>query len=127
LSQTEKAQTAQAPLEAQAPSEAEALTECEAEPLLQGSAETGAFSKETSANSHSEERREPGLGGFFGKLPFLGSLLPPPRHCKEENAQGLLSGSGRDLLLLGAMAYLLFFDQSDDSILPLLLLLLLWE
>ena len=127
LPQAEKTQSVQTPTEAQASCEMEPRAECEAEPLQQKDVETGMFSKEASGSGCNEERRGQGFGGLLGKLPFLSSLLPPARHYKEENAQGLFSGGGRDLLLLGAMAYLLFFDQSDDGILPLLLLLLLWE
>lgn len=113
--------------EARAPCESEA-TECSSDPSLRESVETGAFFKRKPDNGcYKEEQRAQSPGGLWGKFPFLGSLLPPPRHCKEQNAQGILSGGGRDLLLIGAMAYLLFFDQSDDGILPLLLLLLLWE
>ena len=114
------------PKETQAPSGSEP-TECSPQPPPE-SVETGAFFKEKPDNGcYKEEQRAQSPGGLWGKFPFLGSLLPPPRHCKEQNAQGILSGGGRDLLLIGAMAYLLFFDQSDDGILPLLLLLLLWE
>jgi hypothetical protein len=104
------------------------FAECENEVQDQGSVAAGAFSQGHRAHGHSDTpSHTSGIGGLLGRLPFLGSLLPPTHHCKDNETQGLLSHGGRDLLILGAIAYLLFFDQSEDSILPLLLLLLLWE
>lgn len=60
------------------------------------------------------------LGGLLSEFPLVSSLLPPPRsHTRDQS----------DLIqwiLIGA-AILLFLNDSADDILPLLLLLLLWE
>ena len=63
----------------------------------------------------------PARGGIFSRFPLLSSFLPPPRGKGEKG--------GRDLVewaLIG-LALLLFLDDKSDDILPLLLLLLLWE
>lgn len=60
-----------------------------------------------------------GKEGLLSRFPLLSSLLPPTRG----------EGAHSDLftwVLLGA-AVLLFLDDRTDDILPLLLILLLWE
>ena len=61
-----------------------------------------------------------GKGGLFSGIPFLSSLLPPPRrHGGKED--GL-----PDWMFL-AIVFFLFMDKGDSDLLPLLLLLLLWD
>ena len=57
--------------------------------------------------------------GLLSRFPLLSSLLPPARGEREH-------GELLTLLLLGVAVWLLLDDKSDD-ILPLLLLLLLWD
>lgn len=59
------------------------------------------------------------VSGLISRFPFLSSLLPPRRAGRND---ALLP----DWVLLGAVA-LLFLADGDNDILPLLLLLLLWE
>lgn len=58
--------------------------------------------------------------GIFSKIPFLSSLLPPPRKKHGE----------RDALpewaILGIVLFLLL-DTPENDLLPFLLLLLLWD
>lgn len=58
------------------------------------------------------------VGGLISRFPFLSSLLPP-RRARERSPLP-------DWVLLGAVA-LLFFSDGENDILPLLLLLLLWD
>jgi hypothetical protein len=57
--------------------------------------------------------------GLLGRFPLLSSLLPPSRG--ERANHELLTW-----VLLGAAVLLLLDDRTDD-ILPLLLILLLWD
>ncbi len=57
--------------------------------------------------------------GAFGKLPFLSALLPPPRKKKE--------GSGLPEWALVALIFFILNDTRDGDLLPILLLLLLWD
>ena len=64
---------------------------------------------------------EGGLGGgLFGRLPFLSHLLPPAgRRGKKDKGIS-------DLLVLG-IVLLLLFESEENDLLPLLILLLLWD
>ena len=90
--------------------------------------EAGLFSRQTSPH---EERRAakppdpPPRGGILGKFPLLSALMPPPRG-KDKHGTGILDGDLKEWLLIGVALLLLLRDQGDD-ILPLLLLLLLWD
>ncbi len=64
--------------------------------------------------------RGKGWGSLFSDIPFLSSFLPPPRGNRKEHSELL------GWILIGA-AVLLFLNESIDDILPLLLLLLLWD
>ena len=68
--------------------------------------------------SHEGERHRE--HGIFSKIPFLSSLLPPPRKKRGE----------RDALpewaILGIALFLLL-DTPENDLLPFLLLLLLWD
>ena len=68
--------------------------------------------------SHEDDRHRE--HGIFSKIPFLSSLLPPPRKKRGE----------RDALpewaILGIALFLLL-DTPENDLLPLLLLLLLWD
>ncbi len=72
-----------------------------------------------SAFSHTkgDTRRDHGI---FSRLPFLSSLLPPPRK----------RGGSKDALpewvILGIVLFLLL-DTPENDLLPFLLLLLLWD
>lgn len=73
----------------------------------------GESKKDTSA-------RKKGWGSLLSDIPLFSSFLPPPRS-KEREHDDLFGW-----LLVGA-AVLLFLNDSIDDILPLLLLLLLWD
>ena len=64
-----------------------------------------------------------GLGGLFSRIPFLSSLAPPPRSCGEGVRK---HGELWDFVLLAVLALALLNGKEDD-VLPLLLLLLLWD
>ncbi|MBR2311768.1 MAG: hypothetical protein IKA46_00560 [Clostridia bacterium] len=64
-----------------------------------------------------EARRE---GGIFSKLPFLSSLLPPPRK-KHGDKEGLPEWAVIGIVLL------LLLDSPENDLLPFLLILLLWD
>ena len=57
--------------------------------------------------------------GLFSRLPFLSSLLPPQRKRKEGRCGG-------EWLIWGIVLFLLL-DNNENDLLPLLLLLLLWD
>ena len=61
------------------------------------------------------------VGGFFGRIPLLSSLLPPPRRHKGEE------GGLPEWAVIAVILLLLSGERSDDDILPFLLLLLLWN
>lgn len=61
-----------------------------------------------------------GFGGLLSEFPLLSSLLPPPRSHTHEQSDLM------QWILIGG-AILLFLNDSTDDILPLLLLLLLWD
>ena len=63
-----------------------------------------------------------GLSGLFSRVPFLSALAPPPRRCEEERKRSELW----DWVLLAVVA-LSLLNGRDDDVLPLLLLLLLWD
>lgn len=58
--------------------------------------------------------------GLFSKIPFLSSLLPPPRK-KHGNKETL-----PEWAILGIVLFLLL-DTPENDLLPFLLLLLLWD
>ena len=62
-----------------------------------------------------------GGGGILARIPLLSSFLPPPRHGTGDKGRSL-----PDWILTGAVVLLLLADEQSD-ILPLLLLLLLWD
>ena len=64
-----------------------------------------------------------GLSGLFSRVPFLSSLVPPPRKCGEGERK---HSELWDFVLLAVVA-LSLLNGRDDDILPLLLLLLLWD
>ena len=64
-----------------------------------------------------------GLGGLFSRIPFLSSLAPPPRSCGEGARK---HGELWDFVLLAVLA-LALLNGRDDDVMPLLLLLLLWD
>ena len=66
---------------------------------------------------HSDSRER----GLLRRLPFLSSLLPPPR---KQRGQGSILP---EWLLIGAVILLFFAEEEGNDILPLLLLLLLWD
>ena len=57
----------------------------------------------------------------LGRLPFLSSLLPPPRKRGERTEAGL-----SEWALLAVILFLLT-DSGENDLLPLLLILLLWK
>ncbi len=59
-------------------------------------------------------------GGIFSRLPFLSSLLPPPRK-KHGEKQGLPEWAVIGIVLL------LLLDSPENDLLPFLLILLLWD
>ena len=63
-----------------------------------------------------------GLSNLFSRVPFLSSLAPPPRRCEGERKHGELW----DWVLLALVA-LSLLGGHDDDVLPILLLLLLWD
>ena len=64
-----------------------------------------------------------GLGNLLSRVPFLSSLAPPPRTCAQEERK---HGGLWDWVLLAIVA-LSLLNGKDDDVLPLLLLLLLWD
>ena len=64
-----------------------------------------------------------GLSGLFSRVPFLSSLAPPPRKCGEGERR---HGELWDWVLLAVVALALLGGR-DDDVLPILLLLLLWD
>ena len=64
-----------------------------------------------------------GGGGLLSRLPFLSSFLPPPREkCEKERHHG----EWWDVALL-ALAVLCLLGDRENDVLPILLLLLLWD
>ena len=68
---------------------------------------------------HGQEK-EP-HGGILSRLPFLSSLLPPPRGKHKKD------GAFPEWIVIAAVILLFFSEDSDNDILPFLLLLLLWN
>ncbi len=64
--------------------------------------------------------REKHRGGLFERLPFLSSLLPPPRK-KHGEKEGL-----PEWVVIG-IVLLLLLDSPESDLLPFLLILLLWD
>ncbi len=64
-----------------------------------------------------------GLSNLFSRVPFLSSLAPPPRRCGEGERK---HGELWDWVLLAVVALALLGGR-DDDVLPILLLLLLWD
>ena len=64
-----------------------------------------------------------GGGGLLSRLPFHSSFLPPPREqCEKERHHG----EWWDVALL-ALAVLCLLGDRENDVLPILLLLLLWD
>lgn len=104
---------------------ADAQEQAESSPLPQEAAQSG---DTTFAEAQNEAESTPVMGhtekqgkGLLGKLPFLSSLLPPPR------TSGKRGGILPEWLLIGAVILLFFAEDEGSDILPLLLLLLLWD
>ena len=91
----------QAPPVEQAPSAPEAS-------LGEESIPTGAFAAEKPQ-------------GLRGRFPFLSSLLPPAREGQKKG------GALPEWALIGAVILLFLWEDEENDILPLLLLLLLWD
>lgn len=66
---------------------------------------------------HHKTRHE---GGIFSKLPFLSSLMPPPRKRRGDK-EGLPEWAVIGIVLV------LLLDSPENDLLPFLLILLLWE
>jgi hypothetical protein len=104
----------------QAPAQAEAQKE---------SAPAGAFGARGGGAFHQKESGRGelfgnlGLGNLFSRVPFLSSLLPPPRGCEAEKRR---HSELWDWVLLAVVA-LSLLNGRDDDVLPILLLLLLWD
>lgn len=64
-------------------------------------------------------------GGLLGRFSFLSSLLPPSRGKGGKEKRGGHSDLVEWVII--GLAVLLFLEDSTDDILPLLLLLLLWD
>lgn len=75
--------------------------------------------QEPAAPAFSPHREGRG-GGIFERLPFLSSLLPPPRKRHGEK-EGL-----PEWVVIG-IVLLLLFDSPENDLLPFLLILLLWD
>lgn len=92
------------------------------------SAPVGAFGAHKDASfSKKDGKRGDFLGGLglselFSRVPFLSSLAPPPRSCEGARKHSELW----DWVLLALVA-LSLLNGKDDDVLPLLLLLLLWD
>ena len=103
--------------------------ESEGEDVAQKSTQTGAFSGHGGNPFSPKEgkRGDPfgalGLSGLFSRIPFLSTLAPPARRCGEGDRK---HGELWDWILLALVA-LSFLNGKDDDVLPLLLLLLLWD
>ena len=69
------------------------------------------------AFSQKRDRRDQGI---FSRVPFLSSLLPPPRRGRGEK------GALPEWAILG-IVLLLLLDTPDNDLLPFLLILLLWD
>lgn len=89
----------------------------------------GAFGARQNASCQQKEGKRGdffgnlGLSNLFSRVPFLSSLAPPPRKCGEG---GRKHSELWDWVLLAVVA-LSFLNGRDDDVLPLLLLLLLWD
>lgn len=91
-----------------------------AEPTAEAPTEgDGTAASEESAPT-AEEGAESTPAGLFSKLPFLSSLLPPPRH-RGEHREGLPEWA------LVALIFFLLGDSRENDLLPILLILLLWD
>ena len=96
------------------------------EPTSQGeSVPAGAFlHQDTSCREQRQDERR-GEHGIFSRFPLLSSFLPPSRGKGGKEKEG-----GHSELVQWAiigLAVLLFLEDSTDDLLPLLLLLLLWD
>lgn len=95
---------------------------------MQKSTPVGAFSGGDNARFSSKEGKRGdffggiGLNSLFSRIPFLSSLAPPPRTCGGDRKHSELW----DFVLLAVIA-LSLLNGKDDDVLPLLLLLLLWD
>ena len=96
---------------------------------MQKSTPAGAFSgKDGMRGAQKDGKRGDffgGLGwsGLFSRIPFLSALAPPPRSCGEGERK---HSEFWDFALLAVVA-LSLLNGKDDDVLPLLLLLLLWD
>lgn len=90
---------------------------------------TGAFGTRRGAACQPKEGKRGdffgnlGLSNLFSRVPFLSSLAPPPRRCDGDARK---HSELWDFVLLAVVA-LSFLNGRDDDVLPILLLLLLWD
>lgn len=75
--------------------------------------------EEDAAPAFSEHKDRHG-SGLFSRLPFLSSLLPPPRRGRGEK------GALPEWAILGIVLFLLL-DTPENDLLPFLLILFLWD
>lgn len=80
---------------------------------------TTAEDEKDAAPAFSEHKDHHG-SGLFSKIPFLSSLLPPPRRGRGEK------GALPEWVILGIVLFLLL-DTPENDLLPFLLILLLWD
>ena len=98
------------------PPEAELLSD---EPAAEPAEAPAEPQKEPLPDSLEGERP---TGGLFSGIPFLSSLLPPPRRGSDKDKKEGLP----DWAFL-ALIFFLFMDKGENDLLPLLLLLFLWD
>ena len=83
-------------------------------------AEAPAEAPPEAAEAFAPHRASAREGGIFARLPFLSSLLPPPRQKHGER------GGLPEWAVLG-IVLLLLLDSPENDLLPFLLILLLWD
>ena len=79
--------------------------------------EPSADEKSVPASTFAPEKPQ----GLRGRFPFLASLLPPVRSNRKKG------GALPEWALIGAVILLFLWEDEENDILPLLLLLLLWD
>ena len=93
------------------------VNEQESTPASENEDSTGGEAEVAPAFSEHKDRHGSGL---FSRLPFLSSLLPPPRRGRGEK------GALPEWAILGIVLFLLL-DTPENDLLPFLLILLLWD